>query len=186
HYFGLGEIVNYNLTGKSNATIGHAIEDCYSYSGYSLLDHTGSQVTCYNYDNLWYNQPEVFSTKTKYKDAFKTNANIPLYLNAPFYIERAVVEGRQQFLGVFLDNTGQSYFSLKNPSRDKNAVEAGVQHGEFDCHYMFAEQGAGVMDAFTFLMGKGELNAPTAKDVTLNDRAVMPPKYIFGYFQAKY
>ncbi|MFP1861290.1 TIM-barrel domain-containing protein [Lonsdalea quercina] len=186
HYFGLGEIVNYNLTGKSNATVGHAIEQCYSYSGYSLLDHTGSQVTCYNYDNLWYNQPEVFPIKADYKDAFKANANIPLYLNAPFYIERAVVEGQQQFLGVFLDNTGQSYFSLKHPSRDENAVEAGVQHGEFDCHYMFAEQGSGVMDAFTFLMGKGNLDAPSKQEITLNDRAVMPPKYIFGYFQAKY
>ncbi|MFE8101502.1 glycoside hydrolase family 31 protein [Brenneria goodwinii] len=186
HYFGLGEILHYNLTGKHNPETGTAKDECYGYQGFSQLDHNGAQVTCYNYDNLWYNQPEVFPRSVPYKEAFKATANVPLYLNAPFYIERASINERQQFLGVFLDNTGQSYFSFKNASRDKTAVDAGVQQGEFDCHYMFAEQAAGVLDAFTYLMGRGNLGAEAKIGPTLNDRATMPPKYIFGYFQAKY
>lgn len=186
HYFGLGEILNYNLTGKHNPEAGAAKGDSYGYYGGSRLDHSGEQVTCYNYDNLWYNQPEVFPRSVPYRDAFKATSCVPQYLNAPFYIERAGINGRQQFLGVFLDNTGQSYFSFKNPARDKTAVEAGVQQGEFDCHYMFAEQAAKVLDAFTYLMGRGNPGAASPDELTLNDRATMPPKYIFGYFQAKY
>ncbi|KAA8996648.1 hypothetical protein FJU30_20800 [Affinibrenneria salicis] len=183
HYFGLGEIIHYNLTGKRNPALGADKAACYGYSGSAQLDHRGTQVTCYNYDNLWYNQPEIFPRQVDYKDAFKTTACIPLYLNAPVYIERAVIAERQQFLGVFLDNTGQSFFSFKDAARDPTAVEAGVQQGEFDCHYMFAQQASGVLDALTYLMGRG---ARAAESFTLNDRAVMPPKYIFGYFQAKY
>jgi alpha-glucosidase (family GH31 glycosyl hydrolase) len=186
HYFGLGEIVNYNLTGKSNPETGPDQKTSYGYSGRATLDHIGNQVTCYNYDNLWYNQPEVFPRSVAYKDAFKANAAVPLYLNAPFYIERAVINGCQQFLGVFLDNTGQSFFALKSPERDQSTVTAGVQHGEFDCHYMFAERSAGVLDAYTYLMGRGNLARDGGNDGILNSRAVMPPKYIFGYFQAKY
>ncbi|MEC5344041.1 TIM-barrel domain-containing protein [Brenneria populi] len=186
HYFGLGELLNYNLTGRHHPETGAAKETCYGYRGYSRLDHSGEQVTCYNYDNLWYNQPEVFPRSIPYQQAFKASSGVPQYLNAPFYIERAAINGRQQFLGVFLDNTGQSYFSFKNAARDKSAVEAGVQQGEFDCHYMFAHQAAGVLDAFTYLMGRGDLDAESPHGQTLNDRAIMPPKYIFGYFQAKY
>lgn len=183
HYFGLGEILSYNLTGRHNPATGSTQQDCYGYKGCARLDHSGSQVTCYNYDNLWYNQPEVFPQSVPYKDAFKATSCVPMYLNAPFYIEKSTLNGSKQFLGVFLDNTGQSYFSLKSALRDAAAVEAGVQHGEFDGHYMFAAQAANVLDAFTYLMGQGDLAAGKHQ---LNDRSVMPPKYIFGYFQAKY
>lgn len=184
HYFGLGEILHYNLTGKNNPEAGTVIKESYGYSGHSRLDHTGSLVTCYNYDNLWYNQPEIFPQSVQYKTSFKANSDIPQYLNAPFYIERSIINERQQFLGVFIDNTGQSYFSLKNPSRDANAVEVGVQHGEFDSHYMFAEKLETILDAFTYVMGNSVESSENGQ--FLNKRAVMPPKYIFGYFQAKY
>lgn len=186
HYFGLGEIVNYNLTGKQNPETGPDRKMSYGYSGRATLDHTGALVTCYNYDNLWYNQPEVFPRSVNYKDAFKANSAVPLYLNAPFYIERSVINDRQQFLGVFLDNTGQSFFSLKSHERDRTAVNSGVQHGEFDCHYMFAERSADVLDSYTYLMSRGSLQPDENNSDALNRRAVMPPKYIFGYFQAKY
>ncbi|WP_321363769.1 TIM-barrel domain-containing protein [uncultured Celeribacter sp.] len=185
HYFGLGEILHYNMTSSNDPEFGASEAGGYSTQGRSRLDHSGSAITCYNYDNLWYNQPEVFPLDVPYEETFKANSFVPLYLNAPFYIERSVVQNHQQFLGAFLDNTGQSFFALKNESRDPLAVEAGVQHGEFDCHYMFAEHSADVLDAYTYLMGRGSLDTEDEK-TSLNRRAVMPPKYLFGYFQAKY
>ncbi|MBY3360140.1 hypothetical protein HFN97_20280 [Rhizobium laguerreae] len=182
HYFGLGGILDYNLTSNADPDEGAS---GYSHSGRSGLDRNGQEITCYNYDNLWYNQPEVFPNSVSYKDTFKANYYVPQYLNAPFYIERSVINEKPAFLGAFLDNTGQTFFSLKGVARDSQTVIAGAQHGEFDCHYMFGETASNILDTYTYLMGRGTLS-PDAPAGLLNRRAVMPPKYIFGYYQAKY
>ncbi|CDZ67984.1 Alpha-glucosidase 2 [Neorhizobium galegae bv. orientalis] len=185
HYFGLGGILDYNLTSSVDPEEGSSETNSYSRRGRSALDRKGMELTCYNYDNLWYNQPEVFPRSVAYKDTFKANYNVPQYLNAPFYIERSVINEKEAFLGAFLDNTGQTFFSLKSIARGHDKVVAAAQHGEFDCHYMYGQTANAILDAYTYLMGQGTLadEAPTG---LLNRRSVMPPKYIFGYFQAKY
>lgn len=65
----------------------------------------------------------------------KLNAGEAMYLNAPFYIKRSVINEKEAFLGAFLDSTGQTLFSLKSIARGQDKVVAGSQHGEFDCHY---------------------------------------------------
>lgn len=185
HYFGLGEILHYNLTSNADPEEGASETSSYSRNGRSGLDRKGQEITCYNYDNLWYNQPEVFPRSVAYKDTFKANYYVPQYLNAPFYIERSVINEKPAFLGAFLDNTGQTFFSLKAAARGSDTVIAGTQHGEFDCHYMFGETANAIVDAYTYLMGQGTLSADASAGL-LNRRSVMPPKYVFGYFQAKY
>lgn len=65
----------------------------------------------------------------------KLNAGEAMYLNAPFYIKRSVIMKKRGFSVPFLDNTGQTFFSLKSTARGEDKVVAGSQHGEFDCHY---------------------------------------------------
>ncbi|MHC2486223.1 TIM-barrel domain-containing protein [Sinorhizobium meliloti] len=185
HYFGLGGLLAYNLTSNADPEERASETGGYSRNGWSSLDRNRQEMTCYNYDNLWYNQPEVFPKSVAYKNTFKASYYVPQYLNAPFYIERSVINEKPAFLGAFLDNTGQTFFSLKAAARGSETVIAGAQHGEFDCHYMFGETASTILDAFTYLMGRGSLSADSTAGL-LNRRAVMPPKYIFGYFQAKY
>lgn len=189
HYFGLGEIAHYNLSRDVDAedqTVGVPGTFGYGVNGRSSLDHSGHTVTCYNYDNLWYNQPEVVPDSVGYRNAFKSSSGVPLYLNAPFYIERSTPNGQQQFLGVLLDNPGQTFFAFDQPQQSAGQVRAGAQRGEFDSHYFYADRCQGILNAYTHLMGRGPLSVDNPQASTLNARAVMPPKYVFGYFQAKY
>lgn len=165
HYFGFGDILNYNEG-----------EGPYEFTGFSNINHIGNMVTCFNYDNLWYNQPEIFGDKASYKNSFKGKSSIPQYMNIPLYIERNTInDDGNIFLGVFLDNPSQTFFSLKYNNSD--VVKMGVQFGEIDSHYVLSDKMSGAINGLTKL---------TSTNKKLGCRALMPPKYIFGYFQAKY
>jgi len=179
-YYGCGEVYSYR----------EVYDDDKRYHT-SDLEHTGQMVTFFHYDDLNYHQGELDPTNGQLPQG-TTDYYYPMYFGGSFAIER-----NEEFAyGIFLDNTSQTYFNFSDTTYPSNGTNQpsgnfencyffGAQYGELDYHLVFGDsrpEGPGsvasVLDRFTYILGKENEN-PKA----LNLRGVMPPKYIFGYFQ---
>nr|CAB51909.1 alpha-1,4-glucan lyase, isozyme 4 [Gracilariopsis lemaneiformis] len=144
-----------------------------------VLERSGLAMTNYNYDNLNYNQPDV--VPPGYPD--HPNYYIPMYYAAPWLVVQGCAGTSKQYsYGWFMDNVSQSYMNTGDTAWNcgqENLAYMGAQYGPFDQHFVYGD-GDGLEDvvkAFSFLQGK------EFEDKKLNKRSVMPPKYVFGFFQ---
>ncbi|PXF40219.1 Alpha-glucosidase 2 [Gracilariopsis chorda] len=145
-----------------------------------ILERTGIAMTNYNYDNYNYNQSDLIAP------GYPSDPNfyIPMYFAAPWVVVKGCSgnSDEQYSYGWFMDNVSQTYMNTGGTSwncGEENLAYMGAQCGPFDQHFVYGD-GDGLEDvvqAFSLLQGKEFENQ------VLNKRAVMPPKYVFGYFQ---
>ena len=186
-YYGCGECQGYYNTG--DAQNNHS----------SSLEHTQQVMTFFNYDNYEMDQTELRPTNEPSSESPDEESFIPQYTGAPFFVEYA--KDFTYGMGLLLDNTSQTYVNLGNkeyrgtwnPAQTDNIDNVyyfGAQYPELDYYLIFPENDrvsrgdgliASVLDNYTLLMGKENINA-----TALNLRGAMPPRYILGFFQGVY
>lgn len=201
-FFGLGELFEYSVDSSNDQA--YYDPTVYGNAGSSVFEKTEQSMTCYNYDNLWYNQPELYPSKIKMDDEarWKGNYYIPQYCNPSSYFE--LIDGDvNNWCFVLLDNPGQSFFNFGDDEyggetgglKDSSISYIGSQMGEFDLHVGFADSLKQTQKNYMRLMGRDyAVSTYTGNSIEnddnytdyLNQRAIMPPKTIFGYYQGKY
>ncbi|PXF43517.1 Alpha-glucosidase 2 [Gracilariopsis chorda] len=146
-----------------------------------ILERTGIAMTNYNYDNLNYNQWDL--RPPHHDGALNPDYYIPMYYAAPWLIVNGCAGTSEQYsYGWFMDNVSQSYMNTGDTtwnSGQEDLAYMGAQYGPFDQHFVYGAGGGMecVVTAFSLLQGKEFENQ------VLNKRSVMPPKYVFGFFQ---
>ena len=116
------------------------------------LDKRGWQQGGYNYV-MWNSDTYQYDSSTD-----------PLYVSVPFFM---VVRGGQAH-GIFLDNTGRSFFDIGRERPD--LLTFGVAGGDLDYYFIHGPTPKQVVERYTALTG----------------RMPLPPLWALGYNQCRY
>lgn len=159
----------------------------------SDLGRNRQMLTYFNYDDYGYGEGELDPNDP---DEGGRDYYYPMYGTFPCALEQTDAYA----YALFQDNTSQTYFNFSDSAFPSNGTQNtggsnfqnvfffGSQYGGLDYHLVFSDFSsttkgylASVLDRFSVLMGQEYKN-----DQALNLRGVMPPKYLFGYFQGVY
>lgn len=173
--------------GEVNVTSGKSVEQ----GGYYVLGKTGLSMTNFNYDQISYQHPELAPSGYPGLDPNYPDYYYPMYFSAPWLIALGNAGKSNQYAyGVYLDNpsqtytnTGDTFFGPGVGAADKFYL--GAQYGELDTYFVFGPAYLPTTQAVQNVV-QGLSYITRNSTAPHFQRAILPPKYIFGYFQGVY